>query len=278
GCLAYGEGITYWPLAEVLKEHLGILESDSPEEVRRLLGERELLGLTLGLDVAGELHPLVARDRLHSEWVAFLSELAAERPVVLLIEDVHWAEQPLLELIERLARDVQGSLVLLLTARPDFLDAGSGSWARVDTETIWLEPLAAESAESLVDSLLGSELPEHVRKLVVERAEGNPFFVEEVLGSLIDAGVLERNNGNRKAAELPQRFEIPDSVQAVLASRIDLLGEAEKTALQRAAVIGRVFWTGPVYELLEVHEPDLHLLESRDFIRRRSGSSFEGEV
>jgi hypothetical protein len=196
----------------------------------------------------------------------------------LLIEDVHWAEQPLLELIERLARDVQGSLVLLLTARPDFVDAGSGSWARIDTETIWLEPLAAESTESLVDSLLGSGLPAHVRNLVVERAEGNPFFVEEVLGSLIDAGVLERSNGGWSAADLPPGFEIPDSVQAVLASRIDLLGEPEKTALQAAAVIGRVFWTGPVYELVDELEPDLHVLESRDLIRRRSGTTLEGEV
>ena len=134
-CLAYGEGITYWPLAEALKEHHGILESDSPDEVRRRLGKQEILGLTLGLDVAGDLHPLVARDRLHSEWVAFLSEAAAERPVVLLIEDVRWAEQPLLELIERLARDVdEGPLLLLLTARPDFVDAGRGAWGRVDSE------------------------------------------------------------------------------------------------------------------------------------------------
>jgi class 3 adenylate cyclase len=277
-CLAYGEGITYWPLAEALKEHLGILESDSPEEVRRSLGEREILGLTLGLDVAGDLHPLVARDRLHSEWVAFLSEAAGERPVVLLIEDVHWAEQPLLELIERLARDVEGPVVLLLTARPDFVDAGRRTWGRVDAETLWLEPLPAESADSLVDSLLGSNVPGHIRTLVVERAEGNPFFVEEVLGSLIDAGVLRRENGGWRAAELPPGFEIPDSVQAVLASRIDLLGEAEKAALQSASVIGRVFWTGPVYELVGDLQPDLHLLESRDLIRRRSVSSLEGEV
>jgi class 3 adenylate cyclase len=276
-CLAYGEGITYWPLAEALKEHLGILESDSPVEVRRRLGEREILGLTLGLDVAGDLHPLVARDRLHSEWVAFLSEVAGERPVVLLIEDVHWAEQPLLELIDRLARDVQGPLLLLLTARPDFVDVGRAR-ARIDAETLWLEPLPAESTESLVDSLLGTNLPGHIRALVVERAEGNPFFIEEVLGSLIDAGVLRRDNGGWHAVELPSGFEIPDSVQAVLASRIDLLGGAEKASLQAAAVIGRVFWTGPVYELVGDLQPDLHLLESRDLIRRRSGSSLEGEV
>jgi class 3 adenylate cyclase len=274
-CLAYGDGITYWPLGEILKEHLSILESDPPDEVQRRLGDREILGLTLGLDVAGDVHPLAARDRLHAAWVTFLSELASERPVVVLIEDVHWAEPPLLDLLERLARDVTGPLLLLATARPDFARAWD---ARIDSDTIWLEPLPTETATLLVQQLLAAELPAAVRELVVERAEGNPFFVEEVLGSLIDAGVLQRVNGGWRTSELPPGFEIPDSIQAVLAARVDLLEEAEKAALQAAAVIGRAFWTGPVYELVADMEPDLGVLESRDFIRRRSTSSLEGEV
>jgi class 3 adenylate cyclase len=254
-CLPYGEGITFWPLGEALKEHLGILESDPPEEVRRRLGDREILGLTLGLDVAGDLHPLAARDKLHAAWVDFLTEQAAARPVVLLIEDVHWAEQPLLELLERLLRDVPAPLLLLATARPDF----ARTWdMRVDAETIVLEPLPADVAALLVDD----RLPAEVRDDIVRRAEGNPFFVEELVE-------LARE---RRAAD------IPDSVQAVLAARIDLLGEAEKAALQAASVIGRSFWTGPVYELIGDHVPDLALLESRDFIRRRHMSSLEGEV
>ena len=274
-CLAYGDGITFWPFAEILKEHLGILESDPPDEVRRRLGSREILGLTLGLDVVGDLHPLAARDRLHAAWVDFLTELASERPLVVLVEDVHWAEQPLLDLIERVVRDVRGPLLLVATARPDF----GGSWSvRLDSETILLEPLPPETAGSLVDSLLAGDLPPEVRELVVQRAEGNPFFVEEVLGGLIDAQVLRRENGSWIAGELPPGFEIPDSVQAVLAARIDLLGEADKAALQAAAVIGRTFWTGPVYELAGGLEPDLGTLEARDLIRRRATSSLEGEV
>lgn len=276
-CLAYGQGITYWPLAEVLREHLGLLENDPQDEVRQRLGDREILGLTLGLDLAGDLHPLAARDRLHASWVAFVSELATDRPVVLLIEDVHWAEDPLLDLIERLARDVRAPLLLLVTARPEFVDRAGWS-GRISTETVWLEPLGAAAAEALVDTLLSTQLPPRVRELVVERAEGNPFFVEEVLASLIDAGVLERANGGWRAQALPAGFEIPDTVQAVLAARIDLLGEADKAALQAAAVIGRVFWTSPVYELVDHLEPDLHALENRDFIRQRSSSSLEGEV
>ena len=230
------------------------------------------------MDVAGDLHPLAAQDRLHAAWIAFVSDLTAERPLVMLIEDVHWAEQPLLDLIERLGRDVAGPLLLLATARPDFVAGRTGWGGRVDSQTMWLEPLPADAAASLVDSLLTTELPARVRELIVERSEGNPFFVEEVLESLIDAGILERENGGWRANDLPPGFEIPDSVQAVLAARIDLLAEAEKTALQAAAVIGRVFWTSPVYELVEGLAPDLHLLETRDFIRQRAGSSLAGEV
>ena len=277
-CLAYGQGITYWPLGEVLKEHLGILETDSPDDVLAQLGDRKMLGLTLGLDLAGSLHPLAARDRLHEAWISFLSEQAAQRAVVLLIEDVHWAEDQLLDLIERLARDVAGPLLVLATARPDFVDSRAG-WGgpRVAGETILLEPLPTDAAATLVDALAG-ELPEDVRGLVVTRAEGNPFYVEELLGSLIDRGVLERIDGRWRAREVPADFEVPDSVQAVVAARIDLLAEPEKAALQAAAVIGRTFWTGPVYELVEGLEPDLRLLESRDFIRRRAGSALPDEV
>ena len=111
---------------------------------------------------------------------------------------------------------------------------------------------------------------------MVERAEGNPFFVEELVRTLIDHGVLERDNGGWTARELPGDLVVPDTVQAVLAARIDLLAPAEKAALQAAAVIGRIFWAGPVCELLE-GRADLRVLEERDFIRRRAGSSIAGE-
>jgi hypothetical protein len=129
----------------------------------------------------------------------------------------------------------------------------------------------------MLDELLSAKLPEAVRSVVVERAEGNPFFVEELLETLIDRGVLRREKDGWSSGELSGDFEIPDSVQAVLAARIDLLGPAEKAALQAASVIGRIFWAGPVSELLDGAEPDLAVLEERDFIRRRSGSSIAGE-
>jgi class 3 adenylate cyclase/tetratricopeptide (TPR) repeat protein len=276
-CLPYGDGITYWPLGEVLKEHLGLLESDPPETALRLLDARRMLGLTIGLDVARDLHPLTARERLHEAWVEFLEDLAREQPVVVLIEDLHWGEDELFDLLERLARDVSGPLLLLGTARPELLDRRP-DWAagRRNASQLWLEPLSAEQADRMVAELLAAELPQQIRD-VVERAEGNPFFVEEVVATLIDRGVLARADGSWRVGELAHDLAVPDSVQAVLAARIDLLGPTEKAALQAASVIGRVFWVDPVRELLGGAEPDFDVLEERDFVRRRSGSSLAGE-
>jgi class 3 adenylate cyclase len=278
-CLHYGHGITYWALGEILKEHFEVLESDEPESVLRRLAGREILGLTLGLDVAGDRHPLVARDRLHEAWVTLADELTAARPTVVLVEDLHWAEDELLDLLELLLRAVNGPLLLVATARPELLDQRPG-WggARRAATTIELEPLSAVDTGRMLNDLLASELPEHVREVIVERGEGNPFFVEELLATLIDRGILARKNGSWTADKLPPDFAVPDTIQAVLAARIDLLPAAEKAALQAASVIGRVFWPGPVYELVPEVAPDFRVLEERDFVRRRGGSSIPGET
>jgi len=276
-CLSYGQGITYWPLAEVLKEHLEILESDPPAEVLERLGSREILGLTLGLDVTHGLHPLAARDRFQDAWVEFLEEIAAERPTVVLIEDIHWGEEQLLDLLERLVRDTRGPLLLIATARPELLEQRPGWGSRIRAATLELDALSSEDAVQLLDELLGGTLPAGLREVVVQRAEGNPFFVEELLGTLIDRQLLDRQNGSWHLAELPKDFAVPDTVQAVVAARVDLLDPAEKQALQAASVIGRIFWAGPVYELVHDSEPDLRILEERDFIRRRPGSSIAGD-
>jgi class 3 adenylate cyclase len=266
-CLAYGSGITYWPIREILQEELGLRGGE--EKVLEQLGERQILGLALGLDVAGDLHPLAARDRLRDAWISFVEELASARPVVLVIEDVHWAEPPLLELIERTAREARGPILLLTTQRPELEWSGGRGGARA----VVLEPLGTEAAGAML-----AALPAEARELVVARGEGNPFFVEELTAALIDRGVLERENGGgwRLSGE-PLDTGIPDSVHGVLAARIDLLPAPEKSALQAAAVIGRVFWDGPVRELIG-HDADLALLEERDFVRRRGGSSLPGQL
>jgi hypothetical protein len=137
-CLAHGRGTTYRPLADVLREQLGLRETDAAETVQRRLAGREILGLTLGLDVAPDLHPLAAREQLQTAWVALLAELAAERPVVMLVEDLHWAQELLLDLLERLLDDVEGPLLWRWTARPEPL-RGILQCCR-DAATIWLEP------------------------------------------------------------------------------------------------------------------------------------------
>jgi predicted ATPase len=276
-CLSYGHAITYWALGEILKEQLGILESDPPESVWGKLRPREILGLALGLETQKELHPLAARDKLHEAWLGFLQDLVAERPVVVLIEDLHWAEEPLLDLLERTGREVQGPLLIVGTARPELLD-GRPTWGggRRNASLLWLQPLSEAEAGRLFDDALAEALPPELRNLVVERAEGNPLFVEELIGTLIDRGNLKRVGESWQAKRLEPNIEIPDSVQAVLAARIDLLPSLEKAALQAASVVGRMFWVGPVRELVG-GEPDFGLLEERDFIRRRQGSSMAGE-
>jgi class 3 adenylate cyclase len=271
-CLSYGQGITYWPFGEVLKEHFGILESDPPETVAERVG-RGGLGFTLGLAPPEDMHPLTVRERLHTSWAEFFQELAQERPTAVLIEDLHWAEPELCGLLESLVERVQGPLLLLTTARFELLDRRP-SWG---ASLIRLEALPPADTGELLDALLGVECPPSLRDLVVERAEGNPFFVEELIATLVDRGVLERRNGGWSFGELPPDFSIPDTVQAVLAARIDLLPHVEKEALQAASVIGRVFWTGPVCELVAGTAPDFGVLEEREFVRRRSGSSLAGE-
>ena len=241
-CLPYGHGTTYVPIAEIVREHFGLRDSDPPAIVRERLGERQLLGMTLGLEAPSGLHPLAARDRLHAECARFFAELARENAAVLLIEDLHWAEPLLLELLDSVLRDVDAPVLVLATARPEFADE-HGFWRGRgrDKSSVWLEPLAASDAERMLDRLVPAQLPEHLRQRILERAEGNPFFVEELVRTLIDQGVLARANGQWSVREAVEDVVIPDSVQAVLAARIDGLDVPDKAGLQAAAVIGRVF-------------------------------------
>jgi len=276
-CLAYGDGITYWPIGEVLKEHLGLRDSDRPEEALRKLEGREILGLALGLDAARELHPLDARERLHEAVVAFVDELAAERPVVVLVEDVHWAEPDLLDLLERIVAEARAPVVLLATARPELQDHRPGWGAgRRNATVMWLDPLPADDAARMLDEMVPAVLPAELRELVIDRAEGNPFFLEELVGELVDAGVLEKRDGEWTLGTYQLDFTMPDTVHAVLAARIDRLPPTEKTALQAGAVVGRVFWTSSVVHLLG-EEPDFDLLEERDLIRSNRGSMIVGD-
>ena len=265
-CPAYGRGITYRALAEVLRQHLGGVDSE-PELLLAELEDGKILGLTFGLDAPADVHPFVARSRLEAAWLRLLEELSGEQAVVLLLEDLHWAEDPLLDVLGRVLGEVQGRLLVLGTARPELLERHGWIERRAGSTRISLEPLSGGESERIVDGLLGAEVPGSLRTVVTSWAEGNPFFLEELVRMLIDEDVLTRSGDGWSARALPAEFAIPDSVQSLLAARIDLLGHSEKRTLQAAAVIGRSFRQGQLRELLEGVEPDLPGLEARDFVR-----------
>ena len=193
-CLSYGQG-SRTAAGRGAEGAPGAARHRSAGEDPRASRRAELLGLTLGLDVAGELHPLIARDRFQDAWTEFLTGLATERPTVLLVEDLHWAEQPLLDLLEWLLERVQGPLLLIATARPELRERRPGWGENASASVLDLEPLSPQDSGLLVGELLATDLPAPLRELLVGRSEGNPFFVEELVGMLIDRGVLARENG-----------------------------------------------------------------------------------
>ena len=165
-CLSYGRSVTYSPLADVLRGHLGLREEDPPQTVLSRLEGREILGLVLGLDVTGDLDPRAAVLRLQDEWVGLVSELAAQGPLVLAIEDLHWAAEPLVELLGRTLADANGPVLVLATARPEHPALPAG-------ESLHLHPLGEAEVAELIDGVLGAPLEGSARGLVVAHAEGN---------------------------------------------------------------------------------------------------------
>jgi class 3 adenylate cyclase/tetratricopeptide (TPR) repeat protein len=278
-CLPYGEGITYWPLAEMVKTVAGITDDDPVEEAFEKLKaccEDEAVADLLGL-ASGVLEALQG-DRSAQEiaWAAraFVEKLAETQPVVLVFEDIHWAEEPLLELIEHLADWVRAPLLLTCLARAELLEVHPG-WGggRVRATAIELEPLPSTESERLVEALLAEHadaLGADVRAAVLDKTEGNPLFVEETIRM-----VLERNGRGRGGVE-----RIPDSLQALIGARIDRLPPGHRAVLRRAAVIGRVFWAGAIEALspdTENVEETLDDLLLRDFLLPESRSSISGE-
>ncbi len=184
----------------------------------------------------------------------------------------------MLDLLERVAGEAHAPLLVVTTARPELFELrpawGAG---KRNASVVRLDPLPSTEASRWLDELLPSVLPQQLRELVVERADGNPFFLEELVGELVDVGVLERSDGGWVLREERVELTMPDTVQSALAARIDRLPATEKAALQAGAVVGPVFWTSPVVHLLGGELPDFDLLEERDLIRRSRTSSFDGD-
>jgi class 3 adenylate cyclase len=302
-CVAVCESVTLWPFAEILKAEAIILENDPPdaalEKIRALVDEvipagavldleltTAALALTIGLRPPGD--PLAALDprRTHREvmnaWRALLAGLVESQPLLVLVEDLHWADELVLDLLEALSEQLAGPVLFLCTTRPDLFRSRPG-WGggRRDFSSLPLDPLSPEQSAELVSKLLAvEEIPADLRDRILERSEGNPFFLEEIIRRLIDEGLIAHEDGRWVAKEAVADLEIPDTVQGVILSRIDLLAAHERRALQLAAVVGRTFWPGAVTALGldDDLEPILRTLSRRagsaprHMLRSRPGS------
>ena len=221
-CLSYGEGITYWPLVEILKR-LGTLPTgDAGRPLRSLLGET---------------NESASAEEIAWGFRKLLEQVAQQRPLVCVFDDLHWAAETLLDLVEHvgdLSRDAP--ILLLCMARPELLERrpswGGGKW---NATTILLEPLGAAETEQLMSELGG--VPEELRERIVGSAEGNPLFLEEMLALVRDSG--------------GERVEVPPTIQALLAARLDQLEAAERAVLERGSVEGRIFHRGAALALAE---------------------------
>jgi class 3 adenylate cyclase/tetratricopeptide (TPR) repeat protein len=284
-CLPYGEGIAFWALGEIVKAHAGILESDEPGVAREKLARTVEPLIPTSAEqswIAGELARLVgaaqdgtgaaARDESFAAWRAFLEAIAAQRPLVLVLEDLHWADAALLEFLEHLTDWVAGvPLLVLCSARPELYELNPAwSGGKRNATTLSLSPLSAEETAQLLAALLErSVLPAETQQELLERAGGNPLYAEQFVRMM-------------REREADGDVQIPETVQALIAARLDTLGPERKALLQDAAVVGKVFWAGAVADIGDAEESavrdGLHDLVRRDLIRPSRVSSVEQQA
>jgi class 3 adenylate cyclase/tetratricopeptide (TPR) repeat protein len=292
-CLPYGEGITYWPVIEIVKSAAGIRSDDAPSVISRRLG---VLLESLDTEDRGELRTMASalanllggattaegtysveelgQAELHWGIRRVLSLLAEQRPLILVLEDLHWAEPTLLELLQSLLQ-AEGPLLLTGTARaelaetqPEFMQEG------LNRHVLAVEPLAEDASRELLEELVGpqaADLPG--LQLLLQKIGGNPLFLEETVGMLADADVLAT------AGEL-ESLPVPESLQALIGSRLDLLPAGDKRVAQQASVVGEVFWQGAVAHLAGSPDdlPDrLSALQRRDFVYPHGESRIAGD-
>ena len=286
-CLSYGDGITFWPLGEVIREAVGITNDDSLETARSKLeafaGEEgreaaERVAAAIGLSEA--MFPVQ-----ETFWGArrLVEGMSRDQPTILFIDDIHWAEDTFLELLTYLLDAVQAPLVLVCSSRPELLEEHA-EWIheRENSHRIVLQPLSeAESAE-VAQNLLGSSLDEAVRSRILEAAEGNPLFVEQMLSMLIDDGILNRSqDGTWILIGDLGSISIPPTISALLTARLDRLGGVERTVIERGSVIGQTFFRGAVEALVPEGvipqvESSLHGLERKELIHPEE-ATFAGQ-
>jgi predicted ATPase/class 3 adenylate cyclase len=257
-CLPYGEGVTFWPVREAVKQASGVEDTDSSQQARAkiealLQGEAdapiiatrvaEAIGLAEGSGVQEEI--FWGNRKL-------LEALARNQALVLLFDDIHWADPTFLDQIEHIADWSRDAPILLLCpARLELLDQRP-TWGggKLNATSILLEPLSDQECRTLIENLLGQAgLAPVLKERIAGAAEGNPLFVEEMLRMLVDDGLLKRMNGHWESTGDLSRVPVPSTIQAVLAARLDRLANEERRVIERASVGGKVFYRGAVAEL-----------------------------
>ena len=281
-CLAYSSR-SFGAIADIVKADARVHDDDAPATTRQKLRQRIAELAIPAADVPalqGALEAVLAvgeprdhpREELFEAWRRYLSALAAADPLVVVIEDIHWADDGSLAFIEFLARWAEGPLLVLCLARHELLESRP-SWGGGLTNalTVFLEPLATAATERLMDGLLEGGVPAPLRDRIVTLSEGNPLFAEEMVRMLVDRGALRFADGHWELAHDVGSIDIPPSVQAVLAARLDTLPAEEKRVAQDAAVVGRIFWDVVVARLAQAgREPthELHPAPARQGSRR----------
>jgi DNA-binding SARP family transcriptional activator len=280
--LPYGDGVSLWALGEMVKAEAGILESDPTENAERKLrnavrrivedpGEADRIAKYVGilLGVGGEEAATADRRSEFAAWRHFIEALADEGPLVLVFEDLHWADDALLDFIDELVDGVGGvPLLVVATARPELLERRPG-WAggKASALTISLPPLSESDTRRLVAELLEQPVvPAEGQEALLARIGGNPLYAEQFCRMLVEQGRLEA---------------LPESLHGIIAARLDALADVEKRLLQDASIIGKVFWLGALDAMHGIARGDadelLRSLVRREFVQRARHSSVAGD-
>ncbi len=279
-CLAYGDGVTMWALGEIVKAQAGILEGDSPDDVAAKIHrtvEDALPGSSDAAWIEPQLLALVGqgaeselggdrRGQAFAAWRRFLEGLADQRPLVLVVEDLHWADESMLDFVDELVEWVTDAPLLVVgTARPELLTRRPG-WGggKLNATTVALSPLSDEQTATLIGGLLARPVLADAQQKLLEHAGGNPLYAEQFAELYVERG---------SADDLP----LPETLQGVIAARLDGLEGDEKELLQDAAVVGKVFWSGSLGREPETAVTTLHALERKGFVRRERRTSIENE-
>ena len=303
--LSYDQAVTYYPWRQIIREAIGAQEGDAPEVVREKLhndsgcgampeDDSKYLEVMLSVESDATLKAVAALeggalvDKITEAARCYLRMRADVMPTVIVFDDLHWADSASLELLLNVAGLVEDSpLLIICLLRPD---KGAPSWSAIERarselgaryNEIFLEPLDAAQAQELLGNLLYVEdLPESVRELILNKAEGNPFFVEEVIRTLIDSGHIVQENNHWRATREIVNVTIPDTLTGVLGARIDRLPQNTKYVAQTAAVLGRIFEyralttvcgaAAPPPERIEDVEPHLGVLTYEELVRERA--------